>query len=322
LDFRLPLANELFESRDYFRTVLAEFPAARPAISELIDIADSETIEDRLEKMAAQARGADPTRAKQLLAIQYYISRMIWQCEDNLLTTIRHITNHATLIDEIHRFTPIDEEIFIVTFNYDRLIERALMATGSEFSSIRSYLHNERFKVIKLHGSVDWVTPLAVRPILNSAQPIVQQLIALAPTIKLTDQYELVTGFTDTIAGIPVVPAIAIPVMRKDKFLCPPEHVSALTDFLPKVSRILIVGWKGADEAFVNLLAKHLPRSGSSKKNPAIAIVGGTDAAITKNHLDQAQIMSSSYIVKDKGFTSLTRTILTDPWFEEFMVRA
>ena len=54
------------------------------------------------------------------------------------------------------------------------------------------------------------------------------------------------------------VPALKIPTVQKDGFECPDEHIRTLEDRLHKVDRILVVGWKGTEKPFLNLLGKHL----------------------------------------------------------------
>ena len=50
------------------------------------------------------------------------------------------------------------------------------------------------------------------------------------------------------------VPALAIPIARKDGFECPPEQVAHLQAFLPSVTRILTIGWRAAEDDFLGLI--------------------------------------------------------------------
>jgi len=83
------------------------------------------------------------------------------------------------------------------------------------------------------------------------------KMINCAPEIKLSrDHLFKATGeppfaIVDRNACFP---AIAIPVEKKDHFECPIEHVRFLQDFIPKVSKILVIGWKAAEMHFRRLL--------------------------------------------------------------------
>jgi hypothetical protein len=313
---RLPLANELFAQRGHFRAILAGYPEIAPAVAHLIKIPKDRSIEDFLEHMAAQARNGDAARARQLLAIRFYLSEVMRMCESQLLDQVRGVTNHAALIDEIDRRVPIGETVFIVTFNYDRLIERELSSDLKLFSDMNAYIQNERFKIVKLHGSADWVRPLKVRPMFDEKTVPRRQLIAMAPTLSISDEF---VHTQQPHQGDYCVPAIAIPIRHKDDFQCPPAHVDALMNFLPSVTKILIVGWKAAEQPFVDLLVKHIPQHSTQAQNPHIVVVGGEDVAITKMNLDAAGVLASQYSLNNLGFTHFTQSIYRDPAFETFM---
>ena len=55
-------------------------------------------------------------------------------------------------------------------------------------------------------------------------------------------------------------PAIAIPLERKRNVECPQAHIDYLTGVLPEVTKLLVIGWRGADAPFVEILKKHLRR--------------------------------------------------------------
>jgi hypothetical protein len=323
-DHRLPLANEMFENRPEFRNDLAAFPELNAAIPHLINIPDSETIETRIQRLQDQADNADAARAQQLIAMRFYLSNMIWRCEQRLHETARGITNHLTLLDEIQRRTALDEQVFIVTFNYDCLIERAL--NDNRFESIRGYTQHERYKLIKLHGSANWGRRLVKDPIFSGGggapnHQIVRSLIDIAPTIELRHEYFVVQDpRIPVLDGFPVVPAIAIPIQHKSDFECPQEHVVALTDFLPRVTKILVIGWKAAEDAFLQLLAKNLKITSVAKNNPSITIVGGSDAdtETTKANLENRGIRGN-FTLYGNGFTSFSQSINTTNSFDNFM---
>ena len=58
----------------------------------------------------------------------------------------------------------------------------------------------------------------------------------------------------------PVFPAIAIPVESKNSFECPPAHIEALGELIPKTRKILTIGWRSTEAHFLSLLAERLPQ--------------------------------------------------------------
>jgi hypothetical protein len=58
--------------------------------------------------------------------------------------------------------------------------------------------------------------------------------------------------------GMILFPALAIPVETKKSFECPESHLDFLRDVIPKVKRLLIVGWRGAEAHFGEMLKENL----------------------------------------------------------------
>ena len=81
--YRLPLANQLFDDRRDFNAWMNEYPKCRPIIPLLRNASLDGSVESELERLRAE--GADyPERYKQLAAVQFYLRRMLWGCENNL----------------------------------------------------------------------------------------------------------------------------------------------------------------------------------------------------------------------------------------------
>jgi len=58
--------------------------------------------------------------------------------------------------------------------------------------------------------------------------------------------------------GWAYVPAIAVPLQTKQTFECPKAHCDALQMCLPRVKKILTIGWRGLEGHFIKLLSDHL----------------------------------------------------------------
>lgn len=106
-------------------------------------------------------------------------------------------------------------------------------------------------------------------------------------------------------------PCNLIPVERKDEFNCPIDHVQRLEEMLPKVTRIITIGWRATEMDFIGLLRRHL------QEKPRLMVVSGDakGAEETINNLGVA--MPGAYptvsnpqpmtamVVVESGFTGL-----------------
>ena len=81
-----------------------------------------------------------------------------------------------------------------------------------------------------------------------------EQLIDAASTLKRSGQFIVAGPGTTQYALFGVVPAIAIPAEPKAQFVCPKDHLTALTRALPHVDNVLCIGWRGADRSLVELM--------------------------------------------------------------------
>jgi hypothetical protein len=70
------------------------------------------------------------------------------------------------------------------------------------------------------------------------------------------------------------LPELAIPTVSKQKFVCPKDHIRALREFIPQVTKIVIVGWRAAEQNFLEMLAAGLQDDVS-----VLAACGNADAA-------------------------------------------
>jgi hypothetical protein len=103
--------------------------------------------------------------------------------------------------------------------------------------------------LIRPHGSVRWA-----REVQMSRDTNEDDLILEAGNYGVTD-WVVPRGSEGNRAQ---VPAIAIPTVGKLQFECPPEHIDAFKQHLPKVTRVLTVGWRAQEESFLAILREGL----------------------------------------------------------------
>jgi hypothetical protein len=150
--------------------------------------------------------------------------------------------------------------VCIATFNYDDLLDRAIEAQlGISLANPNGFVQDDRFKYVKLHGSVNWARLIPAPGGIhytdrNHARRI---LIQNAPA--------LMGGRGDFVLYSPeqppsrsnppslLCPAIAIPTETKS-FECPESQLVALDECIAEADRILIIGWRGAERHFLQKL--------------------------------------------------------------------
>lgn len=175
------------------------------------------------------------------------------------------------------------------------------------------YIASNDFNVFKLHGSVNWHRrvdiPIRTEEDVRQAK---RTLIDRAGSYSEEDIFRIApdpVGRYEVDGGL-ALPALAIPTERGKEFICPSEHLERLKELLPKVTHVLVVGWRGMEEHFRDVLRQYvkgqtrlLVVSGSeeSAKETALALLGTNNA------------LRGDYSVAGGGFTTfaLSRDVET-----------
>ena len=302
--YRPPLSNELFADREPFSTVLANYPQCHPIIPFLRHL-ENASVEEVLEEL--QNEGAKyPARIQQLAAVRYYLHHLLWVCDAAWSGHSLGITNYRTLLDEIELHRKQEEQVCVVTFNYDRLIEAALPTVGVDITDLNAYVSHPHYKLIKLHGSVNWARRVS-NPMTNlgrSAMPIAQEIITLAPHLTITEEYRMVSQYPIATDGVNALfPAISIPIQSKRDFECPAEHIKTLRDFIPKVDTLLLIGWSATQTAFLELLKQNL-----RQQVRGLIVAGSTEEAARVAYSMDAQGLKFNFYYTSGGFSDFIVT--------------
>jgi hypothetical protein len=313
---RPPLASQLFELRSIFADAAQSLPKCQVPIDDLRHLKPDMSVEQQLEKMR-EAALSYPEGQKQLASIRFYLQWIIRRCQSLWNNEIKSQTTCRVLLGQIDRQLKGEPACF-VTFNYDTLLEEAFTSLDIKFESLDDYISRSTYKVIKLHGSTNWArelsSPIPVR--MGDHVQFANNILASADKLETSNNYHLIprddrsesiTSFMK-IPGKPdrqaVLPAIAIPLEKKHSYECPTEHAHVLEGCIPKTDKLLIVGWKGAEENFVNLLAKGL------KKNIPKMIVSRTPDSAEKirSSLMESGIDGAHWNVNEGGFAEQVRS--------------
>lgn len=273
---RPPLANELFlDTNSAFVDSISKFQQCYPIVPLLQKLPVDKTLEQVLETLQSEAED-DVERKIQLAAVRYYLHMFIRLSEDRWTQVSHGITNYVTLLDQLRRSRSAGEPVCLVTFNYDRMIEDALHSVGVNIENIDDYISHDSFKLFKLHGSVNWAREVE-KPIGNVANrsewDVAYELIRRVGELVISNRFRVVQEAPIAIGrldGTALFPAIAIPVETKKTYECPDDHLACLEGYLPKIKKILIIGWRGAEQHFLALLKKTM-----RERIPTYIVAGG-----------------------------------------------
>lgn len=256
---RPPLAAELFYNNDIFSQPLRQYWECNPIVPYLRDIPSGVSFEEVLDTIQEESK-TDPIRIKQLTGIRFYLQDMLFQCEAHWGGQTRGITNYLTLMDQLRRASTGQGPVILITFNYDRLLDQALHHFGVLIKDINDYISDEKIKLFKLHGSINWgrkiEAPLLQDIGVRSLSEIAHEIIDKSPVLTISNNYVFEDGqspFTKS-NGFPVYPALAIPIINKQSFECPSEHLEQLSRVIGKAEKMLVVGWRGAEKHFLDLI--------------------------------------------------------------------
>jgi hypothetical protein len=268
-EHRPPLANRLFDHRPQFIDAMNMFSDCKPLIPHLRRAGVA--VEQELARFQHEAESY-PGRESQLGAIRYYLRKAIWECQIRWNGVHAGVTNYLTFLDEVeHWRIENKEKVCFVTFNYDTMLEEAMLQLlHFEVDSMDRYYLWPNYSLFKLHGSVNWGRVVqAVGRQGRHAPSFFQHLIHSIRSDSHPDvlgEYQLCNRDMEPNGRADVVlyPALSIPLHQKDEFSCPRTHVTALEAILPKVTKMITIGWRGAEQEFLRILkfARKMPAHG------------------------------------------------------------
>jgi hypothetical protein len=260
--WRPPLAKDLFLDRHHaLGDIVAKYPKLTHILPYLREPSNGRSVEQILEVLQEEGKD-DPESKREFASVRFYLCELLHKVTEEWTSLTNGVTNCAPLLKEILRFNNPDEQVCLVTFNYDSLLERALYTFDFKCRVPEEHFDSHPIlKLFKLHGSVDW-SRLVDLP--HGTRLVPQHLIEQADTIQLTDEFVLANAtipYDMHSFGQPIFPAIAIPVQTKSEayFECPRSHLTYLGQMLDNVTKILIIGWQAREAHFLQMLRRKLP---------------------------------------------------------------
>jgi len=93
---------------------------------------------------------------------------------------------------------------------------------------------------------------------------------------------------------------MALPITSKRIFECPSEQLQALDECLPKVRRVLVIGWRATEQHFLQKL-----KDGLHTPLPLQIVAGSREwAKEPAEHLSPYGIQGEPLLLTDGGFSS------------------
>ncbi len=262
-EYRPPLAQDIFKASSEFRTILRRYPLAEHLTSDierkLRQNEEGIGLEQILRGYQEEGR-ANGNIARQFLQTPLYLNHLFGE-----------ISTHFTQKPDeynilVNAVLPRTTEALFLTLNYDNLLEIPLSrVSGVDFEREEDYLQNGEWKLLKLHGSVNWYRSFSSYQVSEADDnAYFSQLRHINLPLSFDSRYRF-TGLRGHaqkfIDGIPVYPAITVPVDGKYERNVPESHLRALENFLTECGNYLIIGTRGLDQDLLDLLKKNTPPS-------------------------------------------------------------
>ena len=161
-----------------------------------------------------------------------------------------------------------EEEIALVTFNYDELLDFSLSGQigMGPFVDFPEYVDRGDWRLYKLHGSTSWSRVLRARIGSSFGPPSAADVIAAGGdgldfeegVLRARPWGKALKTDEDPMTTV-AAPGIAIPTDQKQTFSCPDGHVERFAADAERTNRLLVIGWSASEPHALQLLTERLP---------------------------------------------------------------
>ncbi len=270
-----PLANDLFKN-----SCIGQFsPYYQGAFQLCSDLAHTNDIEAYFQrKWDRIIAHYDPNSLSKLIDVQFYLHELFMDISKKCINPME--SNYKCLVNLVNDYSvSTGEHVLFVNFNYDLLLEDALKRSVKySFDNLDDYVDYSKRKLllIKPHGSCNFIKRLdpSISEILpphyemRSVSTLAQFLYKdnrdldyifskLNSDIELLNRDEVLRN-TDMPELVTYLPQLLIPYKSKDSFVMPEKHEIWMDYFLSQIDEIIVIGWKGTEAKFQDLLKRKL----------------------------------------------------------------
>jgi len=312
--WRSPLGDQIFSSN--FDVICRKYHGVLEAIPhfELRNSTIEECLEDDWQKIVHSFR---PDLAIRHLNLQFYLQELFRIISSEVVKNHFRFNLFNLFAEHIKTKTTDRDSLrpIIVNFNYDTILDHYLdMKFGYSSRTLNDYIDwdERRFVHFKPHGSCNWGWVLSQQQrahltrepagelyrrrilpwqlyyeILGTAREMVNgSSYGMEMHGKRKGRYSLDKLKIEIVRADQVAyPALLLPFKEKDEFVMPYYHQTALNVVLPKVQRLVVIGWKGSEQLFLN----HLKEKGA----------GIEQVVVVNPSFEEVKSVLSPYLPKD-----------------------
>ena len=284
-----PIANELFGSK--FQHLIKKYKGVELSLASLRSFGnDVEAFFEEEWKDVLSAH--NPAITSRHINITYYLRELFTNISSSTIDNFYDSSLYCLLVDKIQKYLSknIDDRIAFVSFNYDTILDHYLSQFfNAPFNAMEDYMrfNDKRFALFKPHGSCNWGWRFSDNFLNQNITDIPKHLyenqISFADIYfkHLGTPYEMIyhsswgyeLALSDHTIGkftinknkIEVVhdshentfPSLLIPYKDKDEMVMPYYHYNLLQWYINDMEELYLIGWKGNEASFNNLLKKH-----------------------------------------------------------------
>jgi len=302
-----PLTDNLFNGVQ-FQSLLSKYKEMNELVGyirgKIRSNRQNVTFEGILTKLYQDGVRSNPDLYKSFAALLFYL------CDLFGTVTEKYYRPHNNYDTLRHIISLNGNQAVFVNFNYDLFLERSFGKNNAE--RVDQYLEGN-FPIVKIHGSYNWFWNRLVNAFAQGKQDCYELSIKGAQYIfnpgDNIQKWELIiynnpnpqnirAQRLDGLRAYSFHPALALPLIGKDNFVCPSSHVDFLRRKLKEIDRIVIIGWKMADPFMRGLLLEEL-----KQRSIPITFVGGRNSKSLIDVLDK-DIRQNLKLINSNGFSN------------------
>lgn len=318
----LPLANDLFHDK-WIGPLAPYYQGAYQLCSDLAHTQDIEAYFQR--KWERIVEHYDPNSLSKIINVQFYLHDLFMDISRRCSNPME--SNYKCLVNLVEDYSiKTGEHVLFVNFNYDLLLEDALQrCVKYRFDNIDDYVDYATRKMLlfKPHGSCNFIRKLhpSIAEILpqhyemRSVSTLAEFLYTgnrnldyilskLNGDIELLGRDELIRN-TDTPELVMYLPQLLIPYKSKDSFVMTEKHELWMEHFLSQTDEIIVIGWKGTEAKFQDLLKRKL-----ENKRVTITTITGGDKTVRKEF--ERSIPNALYKDSENGFSGFIKKAISE----------
>lgn len=316
---KIPLTKSIFSEENY--EYLQHFPGAHY----YIDLINADTdLEAFFQKQWDSVTKSYNIHAlRKIINTQYFLHYLFYKKSYLNKSAIR---NHykalvAFLDDYCHSKI---QKAAIVSFNYDTLLEDAIIKNYNiPLNTVDSYIENtSNLLLFKPHGSANWIRKVKGTENKTSPKDLDIRYMSQFYYNNNINLHEIKESLEDEVLFLNdfyeytedgrkkypykyrYYPEILLPYKDKDDFIMPNSHANQLKNVLSSIDEILIIGWKGSEKKFNELLKQKI-----GNRDIKVTFFNADDTKVIDNlttSIPNAKFSHGAMVHEDNRFSGFT----------------